>query len=106
MRGPLLPLLAARCCFLVTAPTLESRKMLPLLTPSLPPRTRKNVDETDHKGLGRDRRGPPARICCPWPGEMGTTLGSRLADRPHRRLFRIHVDGLPRLATGAHGRKR
>jgi hypothetical protein len=35
---------------------------------------------------------------------MATTLGARLGDRPLRRLFRYHVDVLPRLAPAARGR--
>ena len=39
----------------------------------------------------------------PWPREMDTALGTWLADRPHRWLFRVHADVLPRLAAAARG---
>ena len=46
----------------------------------------------------------PARDRRPGPRQMDTPHGARLADRPLRRLFRDHVDCLPRLAPAARGR--
>ena len=53
------------------------------------------------------QRGGPAaaRVCRAWPRQIATPLGTRLADGPLRRLFRIHVDGVFRLAAGARGRR-
>ena len=54
------------------------------------------------KSFQRDRLGA-AYIRCPRPRDMATTLGNWLGDRPFRRLFRFHIDVLPRLARAVPG---
>jgi hypothetical protein len=54
--------------------------------------------------IDRGRVGPAARILRPWSREMAIPHGTRLADRPCRRLFRFYADVLPRLAATAHNR--
>ncbi len=96
---PLLLFYYRHCCFGVTACALKSSR--------LQRRSRctgtADVDQTHGKSLQLGRLGA-ARICRPWSREIGTTLRARLADRPLRWLFRVHVDVLPRLAPTARGR--
>jgi hypothetical protein len=61
------------------------------------------TDAWFHEILQRGRHGP-ARDHRPGSRQMATPLGVRLGDRPLRRLFRDHVDVLPRLAAAARGR--
>jgi hypothetical protein len=64
--------------------------------------TRQNDDQAHVKSLQHCRLGR-AHFCRLGSRDMATTLGNWLGDRPFRRLFRFHIDVLPRLARAVPG---